>query len=157
MQPINILFVDDDQVVRTLFCKIVGRLMSCRAKTAVNGLDALKQLKTFQAHIVITDIMMPEMDGITLLKQIKALYPRTFVILLTGHATVDNAVQAMKFGAYDYLQKPLAAKRSNWFCKKSWAIKPCWICGSNRAMKGAGHTAWKTSSAKTAPCMLSII
>lgn len=77
--------------------------MSCRARTAVNGLDALKQLKTFQAHIVITDLKMPEMDGITLLKQIKTLYPQIFVILLTGHATIDNAVQAMKFGAYDYL------------------------------------------------------
>ena len=110
MKQTNILFVDDDKTIRAYFCKIVKGLMTCRVKTAADGLDALKLLKTFKAHIVITDLMMPRMDGITLLKKIKALYPKIFVIILTGHSSVDNTVQAMKFGAYDYLQKPLAAE-----------------------------------------------
>ena len=76
MQPTNILFVDDDKVIRTVFCKIVKHLMTCHVQTAVDGIDALKQLKTFKAHIVITDLMMPKMDGITLLKKIKDLYPK---------------------------------------------------------------------------------
>ena len=118
MRPTNILFVDDDKVIRAVFCKIVKRLMTCRVKTAVDGIDALKRLKTFKAHIVITDLMMPEMDGITLLKKIKDLYPKIFVILLTGHASVDNAVQAMKFGAYDYLKKPLAVNTVKSILKK---------------------------------------
>lgn len=108
MQPANILFVDDESAIRACFTKIAARLNSCRVQTAGDGRDALKKLRTFPADIVITDMEMPQMDGITLLKKLKKAYPEIFVILLTGRGSFDNAVEAMKLGAYDYLQKPLS-------------------------------------------------
>ena len=75
-------------------------------ETASDGMEALKKLKTFPADIVITDVLMPVMDGLSLLKEIRECYPDIVVIVVTGYGSIDNAVQAMKLGAYDYILKP---------------------------------------------------
>jgi len=75
-------------------------------ETASDGMEALKKLKTFPAEIVITDVLMPGMDGLSLLKEIRERYPDIFVFVVTGYGSIDNAVQAMKLGAYDYILKP---------------------------------------------------
>lgn len=103
--PIRILFVDDKEEIRCLFCAGI-RAAHIDLDTAVNGEDALNVLARKDYDLVITDIRMPVMDGITLLKIIKERYPNLFVIILTAHGTIEDAVRAMKLGAYDYILKP---------------------------------------------------
>lgn len=103
--PIRILFVDDKEEIRCLFCAGI-RAVHIDLDTAVNGEDALNALARKNYDLVITDIRMPVMDGITLLKIIKERYPNLFVIILTAHGTIEDAVRAMKLGAYDYILKP---------------------------------------------------
>ena len=102
----HILLVDDEPLVRHSlrdFLTFQGFTVSA----ASNGKEALHLLKDYTADIVITDIKMPEMDGLVLLKQIRALYPNTPVILITSYGSIENAVEAMKEGAFDYITKPI--------------------------------------------------
>jgi DNA-binding NtrC family response regulator len=71
-----------------------------------NGLAALERIKEKPYHIVFTDIKMPDIDGLELLSAIKEYRPETEVIIVTGHGSMESAIQAMKYGSYDYLQKP---------------------------------------------------
>jgi DNA-binding NtrC family response regulator len=75
--------------------------------TASNGIEALELLREHPVDLMITDLRMPELDGLELLRRIKAERPEVSVIILTGHGTVENAVDAMKEGAVDYLLKPV--------------------------------------------------
>ncbi len=102
----RILFVDDVEVNQRAFCQVMRKEKQFHVSTAFNGVDALEKLKNDPVDIMITDMLMPEMDGLTLLKEVRELYPDIFVIVVTGYGTIENAVQAMKLGAYDYLLKP---------------------------------------------------
>lgn len=102
----KLLFVDDDDDIRLLFSEAMID-EALLIKTASDGEKALKELKNFPADIVITDIKMPNMDGFALLHEIKMHHPDIFVLMLTGHGSVEDAVKAMKAGAYDYILKPL--------------------------------------------------
>ena len=105
-QKTRILFADDDENIRRVFQETMTD-DSLIIKTAPDGQEALKELKTFKADIVITDIRMPNLDGFGLLDEIKTEYPGIFVLMATGHGSVEDAVKAMKAGAYDYVLKPL--------------------------------------------------
>jgi DNA-binding NtrC family response regulator len=74
--------------------------------TANNGMDALRKLKQTSIQVVFLDVMMPFMDGIETLIEIKNLYPNLEVIMLTGLASLEDAVACLKYGAADYLMKP---------------------------------------------------
>lgn len=99
----NILVVDDEQVVCTSLQRI---LRDHLVETALCGEDALGKMKERHFDVVFTDLKMPGMDGIELLKIIKKEYPDSVVIIITGYATVATAVEAMKEGAFDYIPKP---------------------------------------------------
>jgi DNA-binding NtrC family response regulator len=105
MKNFEILFVDDDKAILNMVDKyLTGEGYKVRlANSAMKALDLLKQ-KNFD--IVFTDFKMPEMDGLELLSAIKEYRPDTEVIIITGHGTMETAIQAMKIGSYDYLQKP---------------------------------------------------
>jgi two-component system, OmpR family, response regulator len=107
MTCLKILVVDDDPVTRTLLTK---RLIheGYTIDTAENGRVAVEKL-TRQFHdVVLTDLMMPGgVDGIGVLEEAKRINIKTEVVLITAHASVDNAIEAMKKGAVDYLQKPI--------------------------------------------------
>ncbi len=75
-------------------------------ETASDGKEALKKLKTLHTDIVVTDVKMPNMDGLTLLEEIKMRYPDIFVVVLTAYGSIEDSVTAMKAGAYDYILKP---------------------------------------------------
>ncbi len=102
---INILVVDDEEPVRRLLKNELSR-KGFLVDTASNGKDALKKLKHESFDIVLLDIVMPELDGISFLKKLKKDPSSPAIIVLTGRATVDTAVEAMKNGATDYLSKP---------------------------------------------------
>lgn len=103
----HILVVDDEPLVARSLSELLT-LSGYAVSTAGSGKDALELLKDYTADIVISDIKMPEMDGIELLKKVKNAYPNTPVILITGYGSIESAVEAMKYGAYDYVTKPIA-------------------------------------------------
>ena len=102
----KLLFVDDEGPIRRLFRRVMGQDENVLLETASDGKEALKKLKTFPADIVITDVKMPNMDGLTLLEEIRISYPDIFVVIVTGYGTIEDAVKAMKAEAYDYILKP---------------------------------------------------
>ena len=102
----NVLFVDDEKGFRDSFRRALRKEDNVLLKTASDGKDALEKLKVFPADVVITDVMMPRMDGLTLLEEIRRLYPNIFVLVMTGFGSIEDAVRAMKIGAYDYILKP---------------------------------------------------
>jgi DNA-binding NtrC family response regulator len=102
----RLLFVDDEEAYRNIFCREMGEDQRFSIETAVDGPTALRMLETKRADIVLTDRIMPGMDGIALLQEIHRHYPDIFVLILTGINSAHEAVRAMKAGAYDYILKP---------------------------------------------------
>ena len=104
---IRLLIVDDEQTIRRL-CMTVGESLGFVCLEAESGDLALALLEEQPVHMVLTDMVMPRMTGIEFLEQVKRTYPRIEVAVMTGHGSVETAVQAMKLGAYDYISKPFA-------------------------------------------------
>jgi DNA-binding NtrC family response regulator len=103
--PIDILVVDDEED----FVEMLSMRLSDaghRVRAVFDGDAGLAALDESECDVVILDIRMPGKDGITVLKAIKTKHPVVEVILLTGHGTVDTAVEGLKSGAFDYVQKP---------------------------------------------------
>lgn len=105
----NILLVDDDEVFTKVFGNELGRMGFNVTKGY--GTDILSSIKQVQPDVVILDIVMPKISGLELLKQIKKNQPALDVIMLTGNATIENAIISMKEGAYDYFTKPVELDR----------------------------------------------
>lgn len=107
MTGLKILVVDDDPITRTLLTKRLVREKHT-VDTAENGVSANEKISRQFYDVVLTDLMMPGgVGGIGVLEEAKRINIKTEVILITGHASVDNAIEAMKRGAVDYLQKPI--------------------------------------------------
>ena len=104
---IRLLIVDDEQTIRRL-CITVGESLGFFCLEAEGGEAALALLEEQPVHMVLTDMVMPRMSGIEFLEQVKRAFPRIEVAVMTGHGSVETAVQAMKLGAYDYISKPFA-------------------------------------------------
>ncbi len=106
MSAIKILLVDDERdFLRTLGKRLVKRGMTL--EMAHSGEEALEKLETYEADVVLLDVKMPIMDGLTVLQTIKQTWPLIEVIMLTGHASVEVAIRGMELGAFDYLMKPM--------------------------------------------------
>jgi CheY-like chemotaxis protein/glycine cleavage system H lipoate-binding protein len=101
----KILAVDDEEVILDSFRKILV-LDGYSVDTVETGQEALGLIQKFHYDFVFTDLKMPEMDGVDVCKSVKHLRPDIDVIIITGYASVDTAVETMKFGAMDYVQKP---------------------------------------------------
>jgi len=105
MPGFRVLLVDDE----TIFTKNMSKLLKNRGyeTTAVNSGDAaIQELEQHPFDVIVLDLKMPGMDGITTLKEIMKLGLFTETLILTGHGSIDSALEAMKLGAYDYLTKP---------------------------------------------------
>ena len=99
------MIVDDEKNI----CMILENVFTdagYRVETAKDGMQGLEKMKRFEAEIVLLDKNMPRMDGLETLRQIKLLHPATVVVMITAHGDVATAVEAMKQGAYDYIEKP---------------------------------------------------
>jgi DNA-binding NtrC family response regulator len=105
MHDADILFVDDDRAILDIVREYLSEV-GYRIDVVDNGLTALERIKNKPYQIVFTDIKMPDIDGLELLTAIKGCRPDTEVIIVTGHGSMESAIQAMKTGSYDYLQKP---------------------------------------------------
>jgi len=102
----NILLVDDDKYILDILSELLKRWGYNPIKAA-SGEEALEKLEEISVDLVITDIVMPEMDGYALINKILEKYPDTIIIVLTGYPSFDSAVQSIRGGAYDFLAKPV--------------------------------------------------
>jgi two-component system, NtrC family, response regulator HydG len=101
----TILIVDDEPEL----CQALSRLLTrngYRTLTAGNGEEGLEILRSEDVPLVLSDLMMPKMNGVELLKAAKVVSPTTELVIITGHGTIETAVEAMKMGAYDFIEKP---------------------------------------------------
>lgn len=107
MSHIRLLIVDDEE----RFLATTRILLEKRGVTnlymAMNGVDALRLLQEERIDVVVLDVKMPGMDGVEVLRRIKQERPLVEVIMLTGHASVESAVEGLKLGAFDYVMKPI--------------------------------------------------
>jgi len=105
MNKVKVLLIDDEKNIhysfRRLFANAELEFFSC-----YDGEEGLSKIKSDDFELVITDIKMPKMDGLSLLQEAKKIKPKLLFILTTAHGTTDTAIEAMKFGAYDYVLKP---------------------------------------------------
>ena len=107
-QPLaNILVVDDEIELGRALSKLLTR-NGYRVLTALNGEEGLGILRQEDVHLVLSDLQMPKMGGLDLLKAGKVISPSTEFIIITGHGTIETAVGAMKIGAYDFIEKPFS-------------------------------------------------
>jgi DNA-binding NtrC family response regulator len=102
---ITCLVVDDEASIRAL-CRRIAESIGFHCAEAETAEAALAYIEVESPNLVLADLRLPHMSGVELLRQIKVQLPRTEVAIMTGHGTVDSAVQAMKLGAYDYISKP---------------------------------------------------
>ena len=106
MTEIKIMVVDDEAKIREYFCEFLEH-EGFKVSTAENGEIAINMLQEDLYDVVLIDLNMPKVDGMTVLKHLVDHNHESIGIILTGHATIKNAVEAMKLGAYDYLAKPV--------------------------------------------------
>jgi DNA-binding NtrC family response regulator len=102
---IRLLVVDDEQSIRRL-CMTVGSSLDYICLEADSAEAALAQSPALAPDIVVADLRLPNLSGADLLRQLKSRLPATEVVIMTGHGSIESAVEAMKLGAYDYIQKP---------------------------------------------------
>ena len=101
----RILVIDDEAIVRTS-CERTLSPEGYDVRLATSGLEGIDILEKESFNLVLLDLKMPDMDGIEVLGKIKTSWPETKVVMITGYSTVDTAVQALRFGAYNFIEKP---------------------------------------------------
>jgi DNA-binding NtrC family response regulator len=106
----RLLVVDDEQSIRRL-CMTIGTSLGFACSEAESAEAALARLDSEIPDLVLTDLKLPSQSGVELLKQIKARLPRTETAIMTGHGSIESAVDAMKLGAYDYIEKPFRVEK----------------------------------------------
>lgn len=120
----RVLIVDDDQALLQVLPRTISlRVPSAHVDTASSGQEALAHLQEQQYDVVVSDIKMPGMDGLALLARVQELQPDTPTLLITGHGEHNLAIQALRGGAYDYIQKPV--ERDNFIAALLRAIQTC--------------------------------
>jgi DNA-binding NtrC family response regulator len=105
MQEIQMLLVDDEDDFRITLAKRL-RLRKMNITDVASGNEAIETAKKNHFDVAVIDVKMPGIDGVETLKQIKQIQPLMEIIMLTGHASIESGMEAMKLGAYDYVMKP---------------------------------------------------
>jgi DNA-binding NtrC family response regulator len=123
----RILVVDDDEVVRRSYLRSLESTC-CNVEAACNGEEALRRMEQSPVDVVLLDIRMPGLDGISVLRTIKQKWPESEVVIITGYPTVDSAKEAVRLGAYDYLAKPIGPRdvinaTDGAITRKTWALQ----------------------------------
>ena len=114
----NILLVDDDTGVRTVFSSILTK-EGYRVTAVKNGYEAIKVIDEESFDLALVDLRMPGLDGIQVLEKIKSRRPQTRVIIYSAYGSVEDAVEAMRKGAADYLNKPFSPNELELSLKKT--------------------------------------
>ena len=128
----RILVVDDEGSVRQMLKKLLGE-EGCEVRVAQSAEAGLAMLKRFDPAVAIVDIVLPGMDGLEFLSQIKQASPDTEVLIITGHTSAERAFKAIRQGAYDYLEKPFHKIEDVWITTQR-AIEKRRLTRKNRAL-----------------------
>jgi len=107
---VRLLVVDDEQSIRKL-CMTIGGSLGYSCTEAESAETALARIEQEGPDLILTDLKLPTRSGVELLRQAKSLFPRTEVAIMTGHGSIESAVDAMKLGAYDYIEKPFRVEK----------------------------------------------
>ena len=124
----RILVVDDEEVVRRSHMRVLAG-SDCEVRAVFDGAEALREMESHPFDVVLLDLRMPGMDGMSVLKTIKQNWPESEVIIITGYPAVDTAKEAVTLGAYDYLAKPVGpdeviSAANGAMLHKRWALRP---------------------------------
>src|SRR5256712_7743796 len=107
---VRLLVVDDEQSIRKL-CMTIGNSLGYACSEAESAETAVARIEQEAPDLILTDLKLPTQSGVELLRQAKALFPHTEVAIMTGHGSIESAVDAMKLGAYDYIEKPFRVEK----------------------------------------------
>jgi DNA-binding NtrC family response regulator len=140
MDEIKILVVDDEEVVRLSHLRSLTSA-HCRVEAAWNGDEALRAMERSPFDVVLLDLRMPGMDGMSVLKVIKERWPQCEVVVLTGYPSLETAKEAVRLGAYDYIAKPVGPHEvinaaHGAMMQKKWGLR--WDATGQKAA-GAPH------------------
>ncbi|MBI5026860.1 MAG: response regulator [Nitrospirae bacterium] len=131
MEKGRILVLDDDPVV-TLSCKRILGAEGYSISTVEKGEDALKRLSKEEFDLLISDIRLPDINGITVLREARVIQPKTDVVIITGYPTLEDAKESVRLGAFEYIEKPFTpdfminvAKKA--FDKRGWILRQAFI------------------------------
>lgn len=102
----KILVIDDEEVVRLSYLRSLTS-PHCKVTSALNGEEGLNAMEQDPSDVVLLDLRMPGMDGITLLRKIKEKWPECEVVVITGYPSIESAKEAVRLGAHNYLVKPV--------------------------------------------------
>jgi len=105
----NILVVDDEDVMRSLLCDVLGEA-GYKVEAVSSGEEAIEEIQKDQFSIIITDLKMPGINGIELLRKVKAINSDLCVIMITAYPSIESVIEVMREGAYDYIVKPFNVK-----------------------------------------------
>ncbi len=124
---VKILIVDDESVVRQAFVRILSS-ERCSVEAVSNGPDALSRMREQAFDVVLLDLRMPGMDGMTVLRTIKENWPESEVIIVTGYAALESAKESVALGAFDYVAKPVGPEEvlnvtNEALLHKGWALR----------------------------------
>ncbi len=123
---LNILIVDDEpELIKTIISILTQTLneYDLNISQASNGRLAVEKMKSHSFDLVLMDVRMPEMDGLEALKNIKEVDPRIFVVIMTAHSNLQDAITAIKYGAFDYTEKPINPDKLTALVKKAIETK----------------------------------
>src|ERR671921_845743 len=130
----NLLIVDDEPGMRQLLSHVFGRANHA-VRAAENGAKALELLRQAPADLIVSDVKMPDMNGIELLRKAREFLPDAAVVMMTAFATVETAREAFKLGADDFIQKPFDVEEMKLIAEK--ALERLRLLQENRAFKRA--------------------
>jgi two-component system, sensor histidine kinase and response regulator len=105
VQDNTVFVIDDDEIIR-LSCEQILQKSGYRVETFGNGHEGIERLRQSRPPLLVVDIKMPELDGFEVIKIVRKIDPEVVIVVITGYATIETAVDAMKMGAYDFLPKP---------------------------------------------------
>ena len=137
----RVLVVDDEEIVRLSHIRTLASA-HCSVEVVADGNEALRVMEQRAADVVLLDLRMPAMDGMSVLKALKQKWPETEVVIITGYPTIETAKEAVRLGAYGYLAKPVGPDdvinaANGAMTQKKWTLH----CDSAGQNQGIGATA----------------
>jgi DNA-binding response OmpR family regulator len=134
MKQINVLVVDDDREVLSTLSEILSELR-VNPITAIDGAEAIEKIKTRKIDLIITDLMMPNMDGFELIQRTRQLNINIPIAVISGHGEVKNVVSALSRGAYNFITKPFTIKEIESIVKRGLRLRE-FSLGTHRLLEG---------------------
>ncbi|WP_054774765.1 sigma-54-dependent transcriptional regulator [Methylogaea oryzae] len=145
----TVLIVDDEPKMQRVL-EIMLKQMGHRPLLAGNGLEALEQIEAHAVDLVVSDLQMPQMNGLQLLEALRGQDSDLPFIMITAYGTVESAVEAMKHGACDYIIRPFDVEQVELSITR--ALELGRVQRENRFLKSEVSKGWGNSSAKAPPC-----